>query len=296
MPSVGVASHATTIAEREAERDAQPRQPASDAHLSFSLVCRQAAIDGGAHLVDARAPPGTTPRRCTAADGGTRRRRWRESVTSAGRPRAVAGRIGRTVDPDDRRAQRGGQVQRPGVAGDDEPARRADRQELAERRRRRDAPPRRRPPRRPRAPASSSPGPQATIDGQPWRARRWRRDGAEAFGRPALVRPRRARVDQRERLPRREPERRRGRGRRRPTRAAAARTAAARAGRRSPARAPARCRRRAAPAGVDASVVGPARERLAQVLAGETDDARRRQPGSASVADFSSPCASIATS
>ena len=53
------------------------------------------------------------------------------------RPRAVAGGIGRSVEPDDGRADRGREMERPGIAGDHEPRARQQRHEIVERGRRR---------------------------------------------------------------------------------------------------------------------------------------------------------------
>ncbi len=185
-------------------------------------------------------------------------------------PRAIAGRIGRTVDPDDRRAQRRGQVQRSGIPGDDETSRADDRQELAERGRGSDG--RRTVGRgddRTRQVVFARP---PGHHGRPPVARpQMAGDGAEAFGRPALVRPRGAGVDQRERLPCREPEHgpdagddvRRGRLQREPRRTG---LGADCLGKRQ------RVVDDVRPCRLDPRVVGPARERLAQVLAGQSDD------------------------
>ena len=118
-----------------------------------------------------------------------------------GAPRPVPQRVRRPEHADDRRADGGRQLQRPGVAGDEHGRGPGDRHEIGDRSSR--ARPARRRPTRPR-PAPRAPalaGPHVTIDGSPWRARRCAAMAPKRSAGPLLVRPAGAGVDHRERPP-----------------------------------------------------------------------------------------------
>ena len=161
--------------------------------------CRQTALDRATTSATLDVAAGTSARCGTGAGGGTRRRRRATPSTSSAHHGPLRdGRVGPKM-PDDRRADGGGDVRRPGVAGHhDSRAPRDERDEVGDRRRRRRAAPRRRLRRRSRrASGSLARAPRA----RPTAGRAARagaaRHRAEPVGRPALVRPRRARIEQR---------------------------------------------------------------------------------------------------
>ena len=158
---------------------------------------RQPPLDRGAALPPPRCRAGTSSPAGSGADGGTGRPRRATRVTSSGDHGPLrAGRVGPKI-ADDRRADGRGDVRRPGVARHHQRRAARERHEIRDRRRRRQH----RGPVRARAttssPSASSPGPHSTTDVSPCRSRRPAATRAEPRGRPSLVRPRRAGIEQR---------------------------------------------------------------------------------------------------
>ena len=193
---VGAANHNATM---PSSQPSVTRHRASHAaRRSATRARRQPPLHRRARLP----PPGLAeaPRRL---DGSGDRSGSAQSVVArdrhvARRPRTVPLRIGRSEKPDARRAHRGRDVQRAGVAGDDQRRGARERDQIPQAGRRRQRRQRRREPRRPLPPALPRPGPRARSGVRPDASLQERRDLAETFGRPSLVRPGGARIDQRE--------------------------------------------------------------------------------------------------
>ena len=196
-------------AEHEPERDAHSRERFGEPNAATS----RASSARRRHAARVRQPAGARRRpaprrpRCRAGTCGRRvqRRRWWHCAHRGARdgdvrrqPRTVALGPRRSVDADDRRADGGGDVRRPGVAGHHHARRRApaprDRQSssaaTASRRR--------------RAPARRPSSRQLSLAGSPQHDGHQamplaKRDGhaPPAARRPALVRPRGAGIEQR---------------------------------------------------------------------------------------------------
>ena len=226
---VGVASqqHDHADAKPSGTRRRASRRVRIEAPFTSVPICRCHGVD---HLATRRLGPDTTAVPCSVADANS------GSAASATRdvserPRTVAARVGRAEYPDERRAERGRQVQRPGVTRDDDPRRGQHGDEIGQRRRRRGRSRTVRGRATSAADNASSPGPHSTIA----RSRRARvdrgRSGAEPLGRPTFVRPCGARVEH-ERSRRRDRARASGAScRARPTPACAAETSAPETGR-----------------------------------------------------------------